>query len=602
MLQKKYPLLIRLPVMPALLWLCLRLSPAAAQQPFPNAPAPLDSSKIIRLIHADSLQGMQARNPDSASYQKLLGNVALQQGNTLFYCDSAIRNLRTNEMDAYGHIHINQNDSVHAYSDYLHYLGNEKTATLQQNVKLTDGTMVLTTPRLEYDLNLHTGVYGNGGKLVNGNTVLTSEQGTYFADTKDAYFKTNVKLTDPQYTLTTDTLHYNTLSKVATFVAPTTIHTSESVIHTSCGFYDTQQGFAHLCNRSSLTDSSQTLTADSLNYDKATGLGTALGNVVWTDTSRKITVLAGYAVSNENTSTILATRQPLMILERPSDSLYLAADTLFSGIIERTADTLGKITEHNAADTLQKVPEKDTADTLHVADSLAVQAGAPPQAKNDTARLRYIIAYHHVRLFSDSLQGVSDSLYYSDVDSVFRFYQEPVLWVSGNQLTGDTILLRTRNQAADRLDLKNNAMIVNQAGAGFYNQIKGNNIYGYFSDNNLDWMQVNGNAETVYFAKDDEGAFVGGNKMKASAMRIYFKDGQLYKVTWLSNVDGTMTPLTQADPADLKLRNFRWEEDRRPKSREELFNNGILNNKNGKQDPVIGKRKTENGLNKAHLL
>ncbi|WP_344978050.1 OstA-like protein [Compostibacter hankyongensis] len=618
---------------------------ACAQQPtpFPVSPVPrIDSAKAVQLIQADVLQGIQSKN-DSGNLDKLIGNVILKQGTTLFYCDSAIRNASLNIIDAYGHIHINQADSVHTYSDYLHYLGNEKKATLRNNVKMTDGTMVLTTPQLDYDLNTHVGIYSQGGKLVTDSTVLTSRQGYYYSNTKDAYFKNNVKLTDPQYVLTTDTLLYNTVSKIATFVAPTAIHTGSADINTTCGYYDTEQRYAHLCSRSSIVDSTQHLSADTLNYDKTTGVGVAKGNVVWTDTLRNITVLSNYAVSNSQTQTILAIQHPVMILMQQSDTLYLAADTLFSGmappegdsITVKPADMLKDLPVFQAAEdsiaaqrdaflhtqallqqSLDSAAQQEPAKKKDTAAAPAKATAAPAPAKTDTAAKvstsapaaatktdslaapaqdsartvtppprdsatvpqqdstapRFIIAYHHVKLFSDSMQGLSDSLYYSDRDSVFRFYHDPILWVSGSQLTGDTILLHTRNQGADRIDLLNNALIVNDAGSGFYNQIKGNIIYGYFKENRLDWMQVNGNAETVYFAKDDYGGFIGGTRIQSSAIRINFKDGQLYKVTWLKSVDGTMTPLTQvSDPRELKLRNFRWEEKRRPKTKASLI-------------------------------
>jgi len=37
-------------------------------------------------------------------------------------------------------------------------------------------------------------------------------------------------------------------------------------------------------------------------------------------------------------------------------------------------------------------------------------------------------------------------LYYSAADSIFRFYQDPVLWAKESQISGDTILLRTKNK------------------------------------------------------------------------------------------------------------------------------------------------------------
>lgn len=674
-----------------------------------------DSTRIIHLLNADTLTGIQPTGKDSSQFQKLTGNVRLMQGQTIFSCDSALQNLTLNTIDAYGHIHINQADTINTYADFLHYEANTKVATLTKNVRMTDGQMVLTTNLLDYDMNTHVGSYLHGGKLVTGSTVLVSQRGYYYADTKDVYFKNRVELTDPEYTLATDTLLYNTNTRIATFVAPTTINTGGTIIHTTCGYYNTLENFAHLCNRSTVIDSSQWLTADSLEFNRNTGIGIALGNVVWTDTANHMTMLANHAISDQRQNTILATEKPLMILERSSDTLFMAADTFFSGPLVSptavkdtgaakstpgrrvtagvpdsaslrpltpsgdsltTADTANALPTTPAKDSLPSppssadsliapggVPEAPTSEDtlpppgtvnagavprgnpanrvspvnpppLTSTDSMAIDSFpeapvpgsvlSPPDStltgtvtgvrdsvpspdsvrvpggpatdtprtvgpaasltghsaaaqdtadtRTDTTQLRYVIAFHHVRLYSDSLQGVADSMYYSDLDSSFHLYSDPVLWTGNSQLTGDTIVLTTRNQHADRILLQQHAMIINRSGPDLYNQIKGNNITGYFSgDNQLDWMEVDGNAESMYYAQDDRGAYVGANKSTSAMIRMYFKDGSLDKVVLLKDVDGEFLPPTKVPLEDQKLRGFKWMEDRRPKSKAELM-------------------------------
>jgi hypothetical protein len=202
----------------------------------------------------------------------------------------------------------------------------------------------------------------------------------------------------------------------------------------------------------------------------------------------------------------------------------------------------------------------------------------PPAHPADTAghatdsSRRFIKAFHHVRLYSDSLQGVSDSLYYSDRDSAFHFYQEPVLWTGKTQLTGDTIVLLTRNQQADRILLQHDAMIINEVSPGVFNQVKGTFITGYFKDGNeLSWMQVDGNAESMYYAQDNQGAFVGGNRTTSAKINLYFKDGKLNKVVFIKDVDGKFLPPTKIPEEDKKLRGFRWEAGRRPHSKADLL-------------------------------
>ena len=504
-----------------------------------------DSVKVIYIIHADSLIGIQKKDSDIT---KLMGRVILQQGNTLFSCDSAYKNNTLNIVDAYGHIHINQADSVHAYGDYLHYLGNEKIATLSGHVRLQDAQMTLYTETLTYDLDKHVAHYQQGGRLVSQQTTLTSQSATYYTDLHQAFFQYRVRLKDPQYTLSTDSLAYHTDTHTAYFVAPTVIHLQDSatIIHTRDGYYNTDAGEAMFASRSVITDSSQMTTADSLFYFREKEMGVAKGNVIWRDTSRKVTVLAGYAETHDQTHTLLATQQPLLIYQMKNDTLYTAADTLFSGIVSRN-------------DTLQF--RHTTNNSQQATDSL----------RQDSTAIRYFSAFHHVRIYSDSLQAVADSMYYSFADSTFRFYTRPVVWIGDYQLNGDTIHLMTQNQQAKELQLIENAIIINQIGKGMFNQVKGRTIYGYFRDNHLDWMHVNGNAESVYYVQDDQGAFIGINKVSCAVIDIYFKDQKVYRVSFRGEPAGTMSPIRGANLQDYLLRNFSWQADRRPHSKEELL-------------------------------
>ena len=89
-------------------------------------------------------------------------------------------------------------------------------------------------------------------------------------------------------------------------------------------------------------------------------------------------------------------------------------------------------------------------------DSLAMHATTP--AGKDTVKaiqvqdidridsVRFFQAFHHVRIFSDSMQAVCDSMFFSGRDSIFRLHINPIVWAKESQITGDTIYLYTKNK------------------------------------------------------------------------------------------------------------------------------------------------------------
>ena len=201
-----------------------------------SGPPATGESKPVEIIYAEKLR---TEKLDSVrEVQTGSGKVQAKQGNTLFECDSFYYDKSTKVFEAFGNVHINDNDSINIYSNYLLYHVDTRIANLKKNVRLTDGKSTLTTQQLDYDLNQKIGNYYAGGKVANDKSVLTSTEATYFADTKDVYFKKNVVLIDPQYKLKADMLLYNSETHLTTFIPKTYIEDSARNIVTSSGYYD----------------------------------------------------------------------------------------------------------------------------------------------------------------------------------------------------------------------------------------------------------------------------------------------------------------------------------------------------------------------------
>jgi hypothetical protein len=169
------------------------------------------------------------------------------------------------------------------------------------------------------------------------------------------------------------------------------------------------------------------------------------------------------------------------------------------------------------------------------------------------------------------MQAVSDSLWYSGKDSTFRLYTDPVMWASNSQITGDTIYLYTKNKNPDRLFVFENGLAINLSDKNMYNQIKGNRLHGYFRNGEIDYMRSQGNAESIYYLKEEDGKVKGINNATGDIIDLRFKNKELSKVVFISDVSGTLYPVRQATEQNKFLRGFKWLEDKRPKTKFELF-------------------------------
>ncbi|MBS1600492.1 MAG: hypothetical protein JST75_19860 [Bacteroidetes bacterium] len=503
-----------------------------------------DTIRTVYIWHADTLR--EAKKDSVTSIQSLYGHVKLQQEKTLFYGDSIAINQTDNTVESFGNVHINDSDTVNIYSQYMKYYVDKKYIIFQKKVTLTDGKGVLTTEDLQYDMNAKIGNYTTGGKIVNETTTITSKDGTYYSETKDAFFKNNVVLKDPAYDLMADSLLYNTETKLATFITDTYIRDSSGrTVRTKEGFYDLLHHKAKFGKRAKITDSAQSIIADDINFDDSTGISIAKGNAVFKDTSQGTVVIANYMISDKKHNTVLATQKPLMIIKQDKDSIYVAADTLFSG---QLPDSL-----------------------LTRVDSIGTITQLDKRNPNDSSK-RFLQGFHHVRIYSDSMQAVCDSMYYSGLDSVFRLYTNPIAWASGYQVTGDTMYMYTKNKKPDHLYVFENGLVVGKSAENMYNQVKGRTLNGIFKDGQIDYLRAKGNAESIYYIKDDSAAFVGVNRVnKSDIIDMIFLNKELNRVVLRNDADGVMYPIKHVNLDEMKLRSFKWLDDRRPKTKFELF-------------------------------
>ncbi len=658
------------------IFLFIAVAPAAAQVQV------ADTVRVIQILQGSSLR---EKTVDSLNtYQTIAGNVILKEGLTIFNCDSAAINKRTNVMEAFGNIHINQHDSIHTYSQYLRYVGTDRIAYLKKDVRLTDKKGILYTQELEYDLKTNIGKYKSGGKVVNGKTLLTSNEGVYYADTKDVFFKKEVHLVDPKYDIHSDSMQYNTQTQLATFITATYIKSREGGdIFTTNGTYDLKNGKAFFGNRSIIKDSTRIFIADNSAYDDSTGNAQLEGNAVIKDSVNGYTVLGNEIFFNKKNETFLATRKPVLIFKgEGKDSTFIAADTLFSGIekidsngnkiilksdtlkkttvtgseadiksiekndglptakiitadstgiikikkdsgvniiadstgitkyINKNSTTINKIKKDSAVniaadsagiikrinkdstainkikkDSTATIPEpilvldtlakmgipKDTATNNSIAEKKQSKKSLQKNSRADSS-IRYFLAFHNVRIYNDSLQAVCDSLYYSSADSVFRLYQDPLVFSNKSQVSGDTINLYTKNKKADRIYVFENGIIINKLNEQMYNQIGGRTLNGYFKNGAIDYMRTKGSpAESVFYPQDDDSAYTGMNRCKGDVIDIYFVDKAVNKVKFINEVDGTLYPIRQIPEDQRYLKKFKWGESRRPKNKLELF-------------------------------
>ncbi|MBN8684335.1 MAG: hypothetical protein J0L99_16930 [Chitinophagales bacterium] len=582
----------------------------AQQQTAANTTAPQDTQKL-KIENAVLIEYF---NKNGREMQKLSGNVRMRQENTLVYCDTAV--IDQDFAVLRGKVVIEQGDSVKIFSDSAHYRADTRIADLFDEVVLVNGKQELYTNRLRYDMANKIATYTTGATMTNGKSQLKSRRGYYFVEQKDIFFKGDVLVTDPEFTMRTDTMTFNTESQLVRFVAPTLISQRKGKIYTEGGFYDIENDFAEfdlnpqyeregqrgrarkmryfgtsseytlegdatveegskfteadvirfntnteetilrgnahardsvrdirgeeirynsrsknyiLTGRSIISDPPNLIEADSVNFNDELGNGVAAGNVIFSDTASDYTVLAYRIDYNRKTSFMHAfgalgekgpAGRPMMKTLIDRDTLYMAADTLSS---------------------------------------------FRPDSASDK---RLLLAHRDVRIFKSDLQAVCDSLSFSSADSIFWFYtidKKPLIWSDTSQFSGDTVRILLRDKKLNRIFLRQNALVINSEDEILFNQIKGRNVTAFFRDDQVREMLTEGNAQALYYALNDKGAYIGLNETTCAEMRLFFGNNKVESIKFYNEPIGKFIPMSKTDKSGKRLDGFNWDKTRRPR-------------------------------------
>lgn len=474
---------------------------------------------LVYLLHADTVS--YDKEVMKADAQFLQGDVCFRHDSSYMYCDSAYFFETTNSLEAFSNVRMEQGDTLFVYGNYLFYDGDTQIAYLRENVRMENGQVTLFTDSLNYERIPDIGYYFDGGLIVDSLNQLSSFYGQYSPGTKLAIFNDSVRLENPNFTLYSDTLHYDTESKIATILGPSIIVSDSGTIHSSRGWYNTETNTSLLLDRSEVYSGDRVLIGDSISYNQDAGFGEAFGNMCLVDTAQKVTLEGQYGYYNERTEYAFATDSARFLEYSQGDTLYLHADTLEMSTLDSTA--------------------------------------------------REIKAFHGVRFYRTDMQGVCDSMQFNTRDSVLYMYDNPVLWNEQYQLYGDTIEIFMNDSTIEYAHVIQFAFAVQHLDSTYYNQLKGNDLKAYFEGQSVRQIDVEGNAESIYYPLESDGAKIGLNETKSGFLTIWVKENKLEKLKIWPTPLGNLTPIPDLKPEQKTLKDFYWYDYLRPKNKDDIY-------------------------------
>lgn len=195
---------------------------------------------------------------------------------------------------------------------------------------------------------------------------------------------------------------------------------------------------------------------------------------------------------------------------------------------------------------------------------------------DSTEKVRKFIAYPHPFIFSDSLQAKADSMVYTQKDSLFTLFGNPVLWSNNQQVTGSVIHIKMSQKAIEFFHVPELGILISNTipeEAEFYNQMQAKDIKGFFENNDLVRVEAIGNAASIYYLQEEDDSYLGVSEATSDDIIVFLKDNEIDIIKYLGPTDQTMDPLHMANTEEKKLERFVWRAEEKIKNWDAFFKN-----------------------------
>ena len=576
---------------------------------------------LIWLMSAKSAKMVDVQG---GRYRKVIGPARFLHNGTYLICDTALWNLETKIIDAWGNVSIMQEETV-LTSDNLKYLIDEDLAKFRGSVvQLTDKDHnTLRTKYLDYNTKDSVAVFKNGGAMRDKDgQIIESRDGTYDSKIKKFIFENDVNMFTDSIFVKTRRLIYESDFNLATFGAGTNAWKDDSMLSSEKGWYDRDREIFLFMDDVHVMTPDQEGWCDSLYFYRGPQDVEMLGNAQITDTTRNVFSLAGRVQYQDSLSKVTLTRKPAVITQTDEedgsvDTVYLGAEKLVYYTIKRcdidstvvadaekrlkdldvdpvgefrkkAAEAAAKAAEEAAQNdpnyrakqeaekrssaTVRKPSSPDELsvqrnDSTGVADSTAVPDSAVA-VQPDTTKIGFLEALHNVRIYKKDMQVVCDSLVYSDLDSLARLFRNPMIWQEvRRQYAADSISVVISDAAMEKASLMSNAFITIQEDTDLFDQIRATEMLAFFDEKGaLTRFDALGGASALFFIEENE-TFATVNKTDSKMLSATFKDGDIERIYYYESPKNDGYPVVQLAKDEQVLKGFNWQPDLRPADR-----------------------------------
>ena len=297
-----------------------------------NSGAKEEKDSLVILLSSKSAQMVDIKG---ASYRKIVGPARFLHNGTYLLCDTALWNVETKVIDAWGNVSILQEETVLTSDKLTYYIDNDLAEFRGSIVQLTDKDHnTLRTRYLDYNTADSVAIFQRGGAMRDKDgQIIESRNGTYDSKIKKFTFENDVNMFTDSIFVKTNLLIYESDKDLATFGSATDVWKDENMLSANNGWYDRGNETFFFAQKVHVMSEEQEGWCDTMYFYRNTSNVDMLGNAQVMDTTKNVFGLAGKIEYIDSLAKVTMTREPAVISQFEEqdgsiDTLYLGAEKL----------------------------------------------------------------------------------------------------------------------------------------------------------------------------------------------------------------------------------------------------------------------------------
>lgn len=548
---------------------------------------------------------------------------------TYLMCDSSVWSANRQIINFIGNVKMVQGDTE-LTSEKLDYLIEEDLAQFRGVVVQLRNKQdnILRTKILDYNTKDSLAVFKGGASMKSEDgQIIESDEGSYSNALNLFRFSGNVNMFADSVFVRTSGLDYDSDKEKAFFTDPIDFWKDDNVLTADGGWYEKSGELFFFERNVHGISPDQEFWSDSLFFYRNTNDVRMHSNVQLRDTTRSSVGVSDYFLYEDALSRVTMKKRAAMAMwsesEGQIDTTYFGADHFelhterkcdvdsleiaaaasrletisadpiaeyrkrvaeeyarsrenpdeenggmgAASVGARMTEAVGEGTRIGASADVKEKVESEPEPESEPEEKVEIALQPESEEQKDTTRVGFLKGRGNVKIFREDMQVKCDSMLFNELDSIARFYLDPVIWNEGRrQYSADSLFVLVKSEGADRASLMSNAFIAVQEDSIHFDQIMSTEVLAYFNaDMELRRFDALGGTTALFYIQEND-VIATANKVETKLMSAKLKDGEVERVFYFDAPKNDVYPVVQLPAKDQKFKGFNWRPELRPSS------------------------------------